>query len=284
MIAVVILNYNNYKDTIECVNSILNQTYKNYNIIIVENGSGNDSYQELLNIFRENSLVNILRNKINLGFSQGNNVGIRYAIKYLNSNYVFVLNSDTIVDKNLLKEIAEIKIDNSIGVISPTVTDENGILQPPSVNFSNIKNDTLKSCYRLVLALLLNSIIIKGLYFKYKKNKKPKLPEFTHDYKTYSIQGSSFFLTPNFFKFYTQLFPLTFLYWEEINLIWYLYKVNLVTKVIISSPVIHKESRSIKVLQNSEKIDLWKLKMSFNSMLKSIPMFFLNYEKIKSKY
>lgn len=284
IIAVVVLNYNNFNDTIECVNSILNQTYKNYYIVIVENGSVNNSHEELINIFKDFSSVTILKNEINLGFAKGNNVGIKYATKNLNCNFVFVLNSDTIVDKNLLKEVSEIKIERSIGIISPTVLFENGEQQVPSVNFSNIKKDTLKSCFRLIYGLLLYSFVFRKLYTAFKNKNTFSLSEPNYIYKTYALQGSSFFLTPNFFKFYTQLYPQTFLYWEEINLMWYLYKVNLKTQMINSSPVIHKESRSVNLHLRPEKIVFWKLKMSFESMLKSIPMFFLSYEKIRNKY
>lgn len=46
-VTVIILNYINYEETYVCVQSVLGQNYKNYNIVIVENGSNNCSYQYL---------------------------------------------------------------------------------------------------------------------------------------------------------------------------------------------------------------------------------------------
>ncbi|MHB1108005.1 MAG: glycosyltransferase, partial [Lutibacter sp.] len=82
-LAVVVLNYVNYHETIDCVNSILEQTYKKFNIIIVENGSQNESFSILNGLFGNNPLIKILKNDINLGFAKGNNIGIRYVRKEL---------------------------------------------------------------------------------------------------------------------------------------------------------------------------------------------------------
>ena len=69
-IGVVILNYMNYRDTAECVESILNQTYPNYEIIIVDNGSTNQSYEVLKFLFSDNPLVSLIKNERNMGFAK----------------------------------------------------------------------------------------------------------------------------------------------------------------------------------------------------------------------
>ena len=50
-LGIVILNYLNYKDTLECVKSLLGQSYKAFYIVIVDNHSANESYQVLRNNF-----------------------------------------------------------------------------------------------------------------------------------------------------------------------------------------------------------------------------------------
>lgn len=283
-IGVVILNYKNYEDTIDCVNSILNQTYSNYIIVIVINGTEGNSFEVLSRLYANNALISIIQNELNLGFAQGNNTGIRYALKELMCDYIFVLNNDTIVAESLLMEISKVNIGDDVGVISPKVTDIDGIMQPPTINFSNITKYTFLSCYHVLLALFLSSKYIKKIYAFYKSKKQYYQMQSELRINKYSLHGSAYFLTPNFFHFYCQLFPKTFLYWEEINLMWYLHKVNLKSVIVNGSGVIHKESQTVKKIKSADEIEIWKLKMSFRSMIKSLPMFFLSYEQIKKKY
>ncbi|MFU0784636.1 MAG: hypothetical protein ACFWT2_16345 [Thermoanaerobacterium thermosaccharolyticum] len=78
LVYIILVNYNRYKDTIECVKSIRRINYKNYKVIIVDNALTNDSVK----LLKENldDCIIIESNK-NLGFSGGNNIGIKYALK-----------------------------------------------------------------------------------------------------------------------------------------------------------------------------------------------------------
>ena len=95
-VAAVILNYRNYLDTIECVESILNNSYSLKGIVIVENGSDNESYVRIMNRFNKEPSVVILKNNKNLGYAKGNNIGICYARKQMGAKFVLVVNNDTI--------------------------------------------------------------------------------------------------------------------------------------------------------------------------------------------
>jgi GT2 family glycosyltransferase len=291
-LAVVVLNYNNYKDTILCVDSLLEQTYDNFDIIVVENGSPNDSYAVLKKKYNQNKNIILLKNENNLGFAKGNNIGINYAVKILKLNFVFVLNSDTIVHRDLINEIMLFDFKDDIAVISPTIIDELGNYQKPIIKLNNINIFTLKSCYKLLLAIFLNVYGVKNVYKLYKLRKqhlKTNSIVIEEGFKPsekyeYSMQGSAYFLTPNFFKYYDHIYPNTFLYWEEINLMWYIHKVNLSAVLIDTSPVIHKESKSVSLQTTSDKLTQWKLKKSFQSMMNSIPMFFYSYSYINIKF
>lgn len=104
-VGIVIINYNNYLDTIECVDSILENDYKNYRIILVDNDSNNDSYDILFKKYKYNKYIEvIISNHINMGFSGGNNIGIRRALD-INMDYILLLNNDTVVEKNFLTRI-----------------------------------------------------------------------------------------------------------------------------------------------------------------------------------
>jgi len=90
---VVLLNWNGWRDTVECLHSFESMRYSNWQPIIVDNGSTDDSVKQLRNAFPATPLI---ENGKNLGFAAGNNVGIRFALKG-RADYVFVLNNDTTV-------------------------------------------------------------------------------------------------------------------------------------------------------------------------------------------
>ena len=111
---IVILNWNNYQDTKECIESLEHVTYLNKEILIIDNGSTDGSDCKLKEKFPQHKII---LNKKNLGFSAGCNVGIKYALEK-NSDYVLLLNNDTIVDKNFLSELVKgISSDTKIGLI-----------------------------------------------------------------------------------------------------------------------------------------------------------------------
>lgn len=99
-IAVVILNYKVKDTTLKCVSSILKSTYKNLQIIVVDNNSMDGIENELP---KENNIVFIQTGE-NLGYSGGNNIGIKKALE-MKSEYILVLNPDTEIDKNATKNL-----------------------------------------------------------------------------------------------------------------------------------------------------------------------------------
>ncbi|MDP2364395.1 MAG: glycosyltransferase, partial [Ignavibacteria bacterium] len=75
-IYIIILNWNGYEDTLECVQSVSKIIYENYKIIIVDNGSDTDEIDKIVNNFPK---INLIKSKTNLGFSGGNNLAIEYS-------------------------------------------------------------------------------------------------------------------------------------------------------------------------------------------------------------
>lgn len=118
LIYIIILNWNGSTDTIECIRSIEKNTYKNYKILIVDNNSTDNSATILENKFPKHKII---KNNINLGYAEGNNVGIRYAMQQ-KAEYVMLLNNDTIVDKYFLTTLIETtQQDRKIGIASPLI-------------------------------------------------------------------------------------------------------------------------------------------------------------------
>ena len=103
-VAIIILNWNGLKDTIECLESVKKIDYPNFEIIVVDNGSTDGSPEKIKEMFPD---ITLIRNKENLGYASGNNVGIRYALKN-NVEYILVLNNDTVVDKNIINSFINV--------------------------------------------------------------------------------------------------------------------------------------------------------------------------------
>src|SRR6266487_3599586 len=91
LVYIVLLNWNGWKDTVECMRSLERMAYKNWRAVVVDNGSTDDSVERLREASPE---LTIIETHKNLGFAAGNNVGIRLALKKA-ADYVFVLNNDT---------------------------------------------------------------------------------------------------------------------------------------------------------------------------------------------
>jgi len=104
MIYIIILNYNGQKDLRECLDSIFKQLkYLSYKVVVVDNASTDGSVAMIKNKFPQ---VKLIKNKKNLGFAEGNNVGIRYALKQ-KADYILILNNDTIVHRDFLTELVK---------------------------------------------------------------------------------------------------------------------------------------------------------------------------------
>jgi len=98
-VAIILINWNSFGFTYDCITSIRQIVYLYYDIIVVDNGSTDQSDEKLKSHFK-NSIILIQSNK-NVGFTGGNNIGMRYAIDH-KYEYCLLLNNDTFVDKTFL--------------------------------------------------------------------------------------------------------------------------------------------------------------------------------------
>lgn len=113
-IGVILVNYNGLQDTFDCIDS-LKKTGENLQIIVVDNNSPSNDAELLLNKYKNDESIIILKSEKNLGFSGGNNIGIRYAID-AGCEYVVLLNNDTVVDKDMFTLLKEVADENSVAV------------------------------------------------------------------------------------------------------------------------------------------------------------------------
>lgn len=286
--SVVILNYKNYQDTIECVDSLLKQNGFNYlfEIIIVDNCSENFSVKILTDKYKLINQIHILKSNKNEGYAKGNNRGILYSLKVLKIDKVLVLNNDTImVDNNYLLYLYNFDYRaNNLGAIGTKIIGEDGINQNPvytSISFKRIILD-------LSLSLLIYTNIFPVLRVIYRSMFKPLLTKIhmansnlnvNNNNQFYILHGSSILLTPLFFKYFNGLYPKTFLYYEENILALMMMKVNLNWKYTNEIGVYHKEDRSSNLV--FEKPLKSKHKYLIFSTIQAIRLKLSNIKKIR---
>jgi GT2 family glycosyltransferase len=118
LVFIIILNWNGYEDTRECISSVLKITYPNYKILLVDNGSDKKEYERITSL---DFAAEIIRSEQNLGFSGGNNLGIKYALN-AGADYLLLLNNDTIVESNFLEPLLKtFEEERKVGIVAPQI-------------------------------------------------------------------------------------------------------------------------------------------------------------------
>jgi len=125
-VAVVVLNYKGISDTVDCIASLSKQTYKNFTIVAIENGSRDGSAKKFKELQRQygDKLVTIYNDK-NLGFDGGVNTGIRWALEH-NFDYVALFNNDATADKDWVESLVEAAETNKSGITTGLLLREDG--------------------------------------------------------------------------------------------------------------------------------------------------------------
>ena len=102
-VSIVVLNWNGFSDTAACLSSLEHLDYPNYRVMVVDNGSTDDSAARIRKDFPS---VELIETGKNLGFAGGCNVGIRQAIRE-GAEFIWLLNNDTTVDPGALKALVD---------------------------------------------------------------------------------------------------------------------------------------------------------------------------------
>lgn len=118
-VSIILLNYNNEHFTVDCLKSLEHVTYPNIEPIVVDNGSKPESIAAVR--AAANSSVVILESGKNLGFTGGNNFGLKYALEN-KADYIILLNNDTIVAPDMFDILVDtMEKDPTIGVTGPMI-------------------------------------------------------------------------------------------------------------------------------------------------------------------
>lgn len=118
-IAIIVLNWKQPKLTIATISSLLKINHPSfiYKIILIDNGSPDDSLKIFNEKYKNDKLIKILDTKANLGYV-GNNFGINYALKN-DFDFIVLLNNDVLVDPNFLEEL--LKESNTYDILGPKI-------------------------------------------------------------------------------------------------------------------------------------------------------------------
>jgi len=115
LVSVVITTRDRMNDVIKCISSLFLSTYPEHEIILVDNASNDNTVKEIKSRF---SAVQVVKNTKNAGIAGGRNAGMKLA----KGEYILFLDSDTIVDKDMIKEmVGAMKEDSKTGIIVPKI-------------------------------------------------------------------------------------------------------------------------------------------------------------------
>jgi len=99
-VGVVIVTFNSRRYVEGCIGSLMRQTYRDFDMVVVDNGSTDGTIEELKRFG-----VHVISNRENMGFAAASNIGAEYAFGKLGCGCVLLLNPDTEADKDLIKEL-----------------------------------------------------------------------------------------------------------------------------------------------------------------------------------
>ena len=217
LVSIIILNYNAGKLLLNCIDSVFKSTYQNFEVIVVDNLSTDNSHVRCKEKFEK---IQLIENKENLGYCEGNNIGIRNAT----GEFIIILNPDTIVEPNWLNHLMSAY--NKFG---------EGLYQP---KFFSLKE-------KLVIQSTGNMLHIFGFGFARDKgkidNEKIKSIE-----KINYASGTCLFTSKIVLDKIGLLDPFLFLYHDDLDLGWRAAHIGINSFYVPKSIIYHAESYSIK--------------------------------------
>ena len=237
---IIILNYNDYENTLKIIDMI--KDYKCLKkIIIVDNASTDDSFNHLKPL--ENNKITIIKNKKNLGYAYGNNLGLKYLYEH-GFDYAIISNPDIIVEESVIEELISRMKNSKVSFLGPKILEHGNIIKgwkTPSYLYELLS--TMNYFHKYAKKL----ITYKDSYYKDGLNEVDV------------IHGCFFIGRLKDFKKINYFDTNTFLYYEENILSYKAKKNNLGIYVDTSISVIHNLSLSVdKSLNKLKKYKILK--------------------------
>lgn len=168
-IVFIILHYEVKEETLRCIESIKNRIdTQSFHIIVVDNASPNGSGSELFHKYADDEQVTVILNESNLGFSEGNNIGFKFA-KKLGCKFICMMNNDTeLIQSDFYARILNEYNRSQFAVLGPEIHLKDGSVcsYPKHVLKLNQIDDDRKRVKKL---LIKNKLFIESIHlFLYK--------------------------------------------------------------------------------------------------------------------
>jgi len=217
LVSIIILNFNAGKLLFNCIESLSKLTYQNVELIVVDNNSTDNSQNECKEKFPQ---IKLIQNIENIGFCEGNNIGIRSAM----GEFLILLNPDTKVDKNLLRELLIEYDKKGEGLYQPKLLSMD---EPEKINSAG------------------NMIHIFGFGFSRGKGVTDS-KQFDENLKINYPSGACLFTSKKIFDDIGILDPFLWAYHDDLELGWRALKLGFNSFYVPTAIVHHKESSSFK--------------------------------------
>lgn len=261
MVGIIVLNYKNWEETIECIKSIVATTNIDYQIFIVDNNSPNDSLQQLEKHFEDQAKITILDMDENRGYAAGNNQGITAALNF-GCDSIVIANPDVIFYEGAIeKMVSKLNSSDDLGVVGPKVL---------CADFTSIQKITRK-----LLTFKRYLSIKKPMMYLLKKTQRDYLHaeyDYTEDLIFEGmVSGCCFAIKADIMQEIGGFDENTFLFGEEDIISYKLKELNKMTCVCIDAVVVHLGSTTI-----GKKVT------AFNSYYRYVSAFYVlvRYSKI----
>jgi GT2 family glycosyltransferase len=200
MLGIIIINYNSYEKTIDCISSVKN-TYKgDYHIYLLDNASTNESQKVLNELFGEDKRITLILSNQNHGYARGNNLCLKMA-KDDGCEYAIISNNDIVYKEG------------AVSLLLETVKQDNVLLVGPKViKPSGEEQFTIKWSKPGYWEYIKFETYLRN-FFKKQDKRRRVLPDKTTE--VYWIAGCAFIVNMQLFEQIGFFDDYTFLYFEE---------------------------------------------------------------------
>ena len=216
-VSIIILNYNAGDLLLNCLNSVFKTSHDDIEVIIVDNASIDNSHRKCKEKFEK---IKLIENKQNLGYCEGNNVGIRAAT----GEFIIILNPDTIIAPNCVTELITAYEKYGEALYQPKII---------SLYEKNIIQSTGNMLHLFGFGFARDKGVLNSL-------QRDKIEQIGY------ASGTCLFVSQKTLKKIGLLDPFLFLYHDDLDLGWRAAHLGIKSYYVPSSVVYHAESYSLK--------------------------------------
>ncbi len=279
-IAYVILHYMAFNDTVECAESILRIAHESTHevtVIIVDNGSSNNSFDLLKEKYDDEVNVILIHSNENLGFAKGNNIGFNYAKTICKADFIVLLNNDTVIEQKDFNEVLVKKYEQyQYDVLGPDIVTLDGCHQNPGREIEWTKTKLFIFRLKKQIQFFLANFVFMDKYLRINENGYSR-ELINRDVVDVTLHGACLVFSFKYISRFDGLYDGTFLYMEEDIL---RLRAKYYGYLMVYSPELsikHKEDIATNMVSASS---LEKKKSIYQNLLRSSN----EYIKLKNKY